>query len=458
MLAGCAAEGAGGVGGGQGEATPPPAAAPANPNFPEAAPGASAPAGGAADWTTRFGVVAPGQGRKMSIEEFMAAQQAAGGGPVPIPPVAAAAPDPELNTVPNTGPAPVFAAPVDIRPTEDPDAAPLPDEPDAPAFPTAVAEAEAEAPEASAPEPDLATRFLAALGLSPDDAEADEAADGPPLGVPIPAENVAAAQAVAEQEAARRAAEDLPPGEAAQRGRALLDRGRPVQAERMFRLALVQEGPTEAALVGLGSAWRQMGRRRQAEKLLARAVAAWPASPSARNSHGTALYDLGRFEEAEGEFRIAAELLGRAGRPTPTALSRNIAMSARARGVEPAPIAPPAPLGVVAAAARPSGGAAAMARRAGLPEPGAVEAAAQAPGPRAAPAPLPGAADDSTPPDVPAGTPVVRLPSAHIPAAHVPVVPLPAAAALAAPAGRADPALSAPPPARPAAPAAAPSA
>ncbi|MEC9435534.1 MAG: hypothetical protein VYD87_21730 [Pseudomonadota bacterium] len=423
-LGGCAAQGAGGPETAGAAVAAVPAA---DPHFPEAPTGAAATAAGApasgavADWTTRFGVVAPGQGRKMSLEEFLAAQKAAGaGGPVPIPPAVVA--DGSSPAPAPVAAIPVFAAPVDVRPTEDPDAAPLPEQAAAAPAPAAAAQAPAQ----DAPEPDLATRFLAALGLTAEGASEGaseaETETGPPLGVPLPADNAAAAQAEEAEEAARKALADLPAGEAARRGRELLDRGRPEAAERMFRHALVEEGPTEAALVGLGSAWRQMGRRRQAEVLLSRAVAAWPASPSARNSHGAALYDLGRFEEAEGEFRVAAELLGRTGRPIPQELSRNIAMAARARGAEPAPIAPPAPLGVVAAAARQSG-AAAVARRRGDPVPDPAVAVA----PAAAVPSLPVA-------DVPARAPASGVPT------------------------QADPALSAPPPARPAAPAAAPSA
>ena len=101
-------------------------------------------------------------------------------------------------------------------------------------------------------------------------------------------------------------------------------------------------------MLGLGAAYRELGRRAPALEVLTRTAEIWPDSPAARNNLGTALFDAGRLDAAEGQFRAALDLFARRGLAPPSELSRNLAMVARARGAPPAPIpdspaaAPPA--------------------------------------------------------------------------------------------------------------------
>ncbi|MDF2234428.1 tetratricopeptide repeat protein [Albimonas sp. CAU 1670] len=173
----------------------------------------------------------------------------------------------------------------------------------------------------------------------------------PDLGKPIPAPDARLAVAldgVARAEANEAAARG--PGPASRRGWALLESGRAEPAARAFRQALLEEGPTLETLLGLGASYRALGRRRPALDVLSRAAEAWPNSPAARNNLGAALYDMGRLDEAEAEFRAAVDLLARRGLAPPSELSRNLAMVARARGRPLAPI-PDLPASVVAAPA-----------------------------------------------------------------------------------------------------------
>ena len=94
-------------------------------------------------------------------------------------------------------------------------------------------------------------------------------------------------------------------------------------------------------MLGLGAAYRELGRRGPALEVLTRTAEVWPDSPAARNNLGAALYDAGRLDAAEGQFRAALDLFARRGLAPPSELSRNLAMVARARGAPPAPIPDP---------------------------------------------------------------------------------------------------------------------
>lgn len=183
----------------------------------------------------------------------------------------------------------------------------------------------------------------------------DAGPEAPELGVPRPASPAQLAEAraaVARAEADLAAAQG--PGLASERGQALLAAGRPEPAARAFGQAIVAEGPTPEALIGLGAAYRELGRRGPALEVLTRAAETWPDNPAARNNRGAVLFDMGRLDKAEAEFRAAAELMARRGLAPSAEISRNLAMIARARGqssTAPAPsaqaasnlAAPPAP-------------------------------------------------------------------------------------------------------------------
>jgi Meckel syndrome type 1 protein len=127
------------------------------------------------------------------------------------------------------------------------------------------------------------------------------------------------------------------------RGARLLRAGRGAAAARAYRRALLEEGTTLPALVGLGAAHRAMGLTREARRTLSRAAGLWPDSPVARNGHGAALYDLGLYAAAESEFRAAAGLMARRGVAPSREILRNLdlAVRARARTEPPAAGAPP---------------------------------------------------------------------------------------------------------------------
>ncbi|WP_339947734.1 tetratricopeptide repeat protein [uncultured Albimonas sp.] len=170
------------------------------------------------------------------------------------------------------------------------------------------------------------------------------------------------------------------PGPASRRGWALLDSGRAEPASRAFRQALIEEGPTLGTMLGLGAAYRALGRRGPALEVLTRTAEAWPDSPAARNNLGTVLFDIGRLDAAEGQFRAAADLMSRQGLAPSTEVSRNLAMVARARGAPLAPTPEPLPAVVPPAVFPPAAfPAAAVPPASGIQTPAATPPGAPAP-------------------------------------------------------------------------------
>lgn len=95
---------------------------------------------------------------------------------------------------------------------------------------------------------------------------------------------------------------------AADYGARLLRDGEPELALKAFRLSLIEEGANAVAFAGLGAANRELGRVKQARKILERAVELWPDDPVLRNNLGVALYDLGDYAGARRQFETAFAL------------------------------------------------------------------------------------------------------------------------------------------------------
>ncbi len=95
---------------------------------------------------------------------------------------------------------------------------------------------------------------------------------------------------------------------AAQFGARLLSEGEPELALKAFRLALIEEGASAMTLAGMGAANRELGRIKQARKILLRGVEMYPDDPVLRNNLGVALYDLGDYAGAERQFETAFAL------------------------------------------------------------------------------------------------------------------------------------------------------
>jgi Flp pilus assembly protein TadD len=79
-------------------------------------------------------------------------------------------------------------------------------------------------------------------------------------------------------------------------------------ALRSFNRAVARDGPTTAALVGLGSANERLGRLPQAERYLRAAVAQSPEEIVAWNNLGVVLQAQDDFIGAETAFRMAFAL------------------------------------------------------------------------------------------------------------------------------------------------------
>ncbi len=95
---------------------------------------------------------------------------------------------------------------------------------------------------------------------------------------------------------------------AAQYGALLLKDGQPEIALKAFRLSLIEEGTSVMALAGMGAANRELGRLKQAKKILSRAAEIYPESPVVRNNLGVVLYDLGDYPGARRQFEAAFAL------------------------------------------------------------------------------------------------------------------------------------------------------
>jgi Flp pilus assembly protein TadD len=95
---------------------------------------------------------------------------------------------------------------------------------------------------------------------------------------------------------------------AADYGARLLRDGEPELALKAFRLSLIEDGSSAVAFAGLGAANRELGRVKQARKILERAVELWPDDPVLRNNLGVALYDLGDYAGARRQFETAFAL------------------------------------------------------------------------------------------------------------------------------------------------------
>jgi Tfp pilus assembly protein PilF len=85
----------------------------------------------------------------------------------------------------------------------------------------------------------------------------------------------------------------------------LLREGRAIEAERAFREALPDDPKNPDVHDGLGASLMMQGRMKDALPHLNRAVELAPDKPSYRINRGLALLEVGRYEEAEEDFRMA---------------------------------------------------------------------------------------------------------------------------------------------------------
>ena len=109
-------------------------------------------------------------------------------------------------------------------------------------------------------------------------------------------------------------------------GRRYLSLGDTEQAKRAFLRSLRTEGITAEALNGLGVAFERQGLLNEALRYFERARAVEPDSVLVHNNIGTALYGLGRYEEARQSFRTAYALSS----GTSTVAEQNLALAERA--------------------------------------------------------------------------------------------------------------------------------
>jgi Tfp pilus assembly protein PilF len=112
-------------------------------------------------------------------------------------------------------------------------------------------------------------------------------ADPPPLGTPRPRE-----------------------GTPVEMGFRHLAAGEPEQARLAFGEALLVEGPTVEALIGLGTASERLGRLAEARRVLERAVELDPDNPTAWNNLGIVRQRIGDWPGAREALRNAFALDG----------------------------------------------------------------------------------------------------------------------------------------------------
>ncbi len=92
-------------------------------------------------------------------------------------------------------------------------------------------------------------------------------------------------------------------------GDALMDLGRPGDAEASYRRALELKPDLVAVHCNLGSLFRELGRLEEAQACYRHALQLMPALAAAHGNLGVVLRDLGRLEEAEASYRRALEIM-----------------------------------------------------------------------------------------------------------------------------------------------------
>ncbi len=124
-------------------------------------------------------------------------------------------------------------------------------------------------------------------------------------------------------------------------GARLLRDGEPELALKAFRLSLIEDGNSAVAYAGLGAANRELGRVKQARKILERAVELWPEDPVLRNNLGVALYDLGDYAGARRQFETAFALTSGGDRTIDNNIGITMNSEARVAGDEPGQVHSP---------------------------------------------------------------------------------------------------------------------
>ena len=91
-------------------------------------------------------------------------------------------------------------------------------------------------------------------------------------------------------------------------GRYLAERGRHAEAAKAYAQALQLASDDPMGAIGLASALREMGQRKEALVAIERALDTWPVSAPLHKLRGRIMRDLGRLLEAQSAFRRAASI------------------------------------------------------------------------------------------------------------------------------------------------------